>query len=280
MAKPFKLTPHQARQQARDLDTKDQLIAKTQKAMNLVLRDGIEQVYASYVKTGRYKEPNLEKMYGVSESFYREIVKAAVKSCQRQDPKKKLAAIPQGDLPDGPAALDKVLKNRRYWRQVIARSKYLTKKAKQAYLDRLKKQFKKILPILELGDMSPKEVKNKIAEAWNSGKARTETIFRTEATRYFATSQVKYFEGSSLIIGFLFDSVRDTSRTNWCRSRHGLVYRPDTTKLELNTPPCHWNCRSHLIPLVDDKENREMLKDPARDPDKVKVVPLPTGWKN
>lgn len=280
MAKPFALNPRQARQQKRDLAIKDQIVLATQKEMNVVLRDAIEQVYAGFTSTGKFKPPNLDAMDAIGERFYKRVVAAAVKSAQDQSPKKRLAKLPEGELPEGASALDKVLRNRRYWQSIMKRKRALIGKAKTAYLDRLKRQFQKVLPLLESTDLSPREAKKKIAEAWHSGRARTETIFRTETTRYFAKSQVAYFEDNSEIIGFLFDSVRDTSRTGWCQSRHGLVYRPGSELLATNTPPCHWNCRSHLIPLVNDNENRKMLKDPNRDPTHVKVVPLPPGWKS
>ena len=251
-----------------------------QKEMNAVLRGAVDDVYNSFVSTGKFKAPNLDAMDKIGENFYRRVVTAAVKSCQDQRPKKRLAKLPEGKLPDGPSALDKVLRNRRYWQSIMKRKRALIGKAKADYLERLEKQFRRVLPLLEKTDLSPRDAKKKIGEAWGSGRARTETIFRTESTRYFAKSQVAYFEDNSEIIGFLFDSVRDTSRTGWCLSRHGLVYLPGSELLATNTPPCHWNCRSHLIPLVNDAENRKMVQDPKRDPTKVKVVPLPPGWKS
>jgi SPP1 gp7 family putative phage head morphogenesis protein len=280
MPVPFKLNPHQSRVRSRDLQTKERIVQSSVKAMDEILTGAVEDVVAHYQKTGRYKDPDLDRMYEVTEAFYRQVAQAAVTSCKRANPKKKLAAPPDGDLPSGPRALDRVLTDRKYWQRIMKRSRALTGRAKQAYLDRLRKQFKRIMPLLEIGDLTPRAIKKKLAEAWKAPRARAETIFRTESTKYFASAQVKFFEDAPYVIGFLFDSVRDNSRTPICHSRHGLIYRPGTDLLDKNTPALHYNCRSHLIPLVNDPQNMKMLADPKRDPEKVKVVPLPRGWKS
>jgi SPP1 gp7 family putative phage head morphogenesis protein len=246
--------------------------------MDRVLKNAVNDVYTHWRETGKYKDPDLDSMYDVTEKFYRSTVEAAVTSCKRIDPRRKLAAPPDGDLPEGPRALDRVVNNRRYWQRIMRRARALTGRAKTQYLKRLQVQFKRILPLLEIGDMAPREIKAKLAEAWRAPRARAETIFRTETTRYFSKAQVEFFNDNNNIIGFLFDSVRDTSRTSICQTRHGLIYRPGTELLHKNTPACHYNCRSHLIPLVDDPENQKMLADPKRDPTKVRVEPLPPGW--
>jgi SPP1 gp7 family putative phage head morphogenesis protein len=147
------------------------------------------------------------------------------------------------------------------------------------YLRKLGKKFQSILPKLDTNEMTPQEAKTELLEAWDASKSRVELIFRTETTTYFGKTQVAFFNGEPDIIGFLFDSIRDRSRTAWCKTRHGLVYRPNTKLLTENTPSCHWNCRSHLIPLADTPENRKMLEDPNRDPELKKVEPLPPGWR-
>lgn len=241
-----------------------------------------EEIISNWDETKRYKSPTLEGMEKVSEAFYYDLITEAVRTCKEEgrktDPRKRLAQGPTG-LPRNLRSLAQIFRNKKYWPKIMKRSKIMTAKLRESYLKKLQAHFEKLVPQLLSGEMSPAEAKQKMVKAWQTSRARVETIFRTETTTYFSKTQVAYFESDNDIIGFLFDSVRDVSRTDICRSRHGLVYRPGTKLLAENTPACHYKCRSHLLPLADTPENRAMLKDPARDPSKVKVVPLMKGWQ-
>ena len=279
MPSPVKLPPKVARQANRDLDKQDEIVLGARKAMDRVYEAALDQAIAHFMKTGKYKAPDLKGVLPVVQKFYRSTVSAAVDSSETHAPaKKRLAKLPSGDLPEGPRALDRVLTDRRYWQKIMRRARALTERAKKQYLDALEKQFKKIIPLFEIGDLSPGDVKKKISETWKSPAARTETIFRTESTRYFASAQVKYFEGNKNVIGFLFTSVRDTSRTPICKCREGLIYRPGSKELENTTPPLHFNCRSHLIPLINDEANQRLLDQDARNPAGKTLVPVMPGF--
>ena len=274
--KPFRLSSDQARRVKYDLRAKDRLVLEASRKMNDVLRGGIDDVYAHYARTGKYKDPDLSAMDAIFKTFYKKILSAAVSSCERELPKvKRLAAPIDPKLPNGVIAIAKILSPKsRFFKQVMKRAAQLRDSALTNYLQKLRKQFQKVLPLLESTDLSPKQAKQEIAKAWGGsaqidGKnfsPRVETIFRTESTKYFADAQVAYFEDSPDIIGFLFDSVRDTSRTPICKCRHGMILLPGSKELSKNTPPLHYNCRSHLVPLANDHENRKMVQDPQRKP--------------
>lgn len=168
----------------------------------------------------------------------------------------------------------------RRFKGVARRSNAFAKRMREAYLRKLRARFRQIVPRILDGSMTPAEAQARIKETWEVSRSRALNIFQTEVTTYFSEAQEAYYENSGdRIIGYLFDSLRDAARSEWCKSRHGLVYRPNTELLRKNKPSCHWRCRSSLIALADTPDNRRLLEDPARDPNKVRVVPLPRGWK-
>jgi len=161
----------------------------------------------------------------------------------------------------------------------MKRNKAIVDRVRKAYLAKLQRKFRAIVPRLDANAITPAEAKKEMMSAWEASKSRVELIFRTETSTYFGKTQVNFFNSDPQIIGFLFDSVRDAARTEICRSRHGLIFRPRTKLLEQNTPACHYNCRSHLIPLANTPYNRKLLDDPSRDPANHKLAPLPHGWR-
>jgi len=230
--------------------------------------------------TEHFPQPNLHDMFHVSDTFYKDMITSAYKSSEEEISvqKKRMSKLPSG-MPKKLDSLDEIFKDKKYFSKIMSRSKVLTERLQKQYMDKLRRKFDEITPMIRNGDITPKEAKSKMMEAWGASKSRVETIFRTETTTYFAKTQTAFFEGNDDIIGYLFDSVSDASRTEGCRSRHGLVYRPGTKLLRDNTPACHWNCRSELIALANTAGNRRMLLDPQRDPSKRSVAPLPRGWR-
>ncbi len=259
--------------------------------MDRVMQKAIDDLWTNYEKTGQYLEPPLNDMYEVSNDFYHRVIMGAANASQQEkkiinknedvlpkESKKRLSAWPTG-IPRDLASLEKLFRNKINWPVVMKRSKKITDRVRTRYLQKLQRKFKIVIPKLDQGEITPQEAKKELMEAWKATKPRVELIFRTETTTYFGKTQTAYFNGDPDIIGFLFDSIKDTSSTRWCRSRHGIVYRPRTKLLTENTPACHWNCRSHLIPLANTEYNRKMLEDPNRDPELRKVEPLPPGWR-
>lgn len=252
--------------------------------MERVMLKAVDYIIENGMKTGNFHAPSLNEMYMVSEDFYRRVITESFHSAkyekQDMEGRKRLARLPKGALPKSLKDIDQVFKDPKYWKRIMGRSTILTDRLKRQYLEKLKRSFRELMPKINSGTLSPAEAKKAMIETWDSSKARVETIFRTETTKYFAETQVKFFEGDPEILGFLFDSVRDVSRTEICRSRHGLIYKPDSKLLTENSPPCHFNCRSHLIALANTEYNRKLIKEKDRDPERMKVVPLPSGWKS
>lgn len=281
---PFSLTPNRKRIVDRQLRKKESVISTAVRRMDKVMEAAVDELIDRVIEGKDYKDPDLSGMFTVSEKFYRDVMSTGWKCAEEENKqlnsKKRLAKkIPGTKIPNRLDTLEDIFRDRRYWPAVMRRSEIITGRVRREYLRKLRRKFRDVVPRLLAGDWAPQEVKARMREAWKASKPRVETIYRTETTKFFTEVQVKFYDGDDNIIGFLFDSVRDNARTDVCRSRHGLVYRPGTPDLAKNTPPCHYNCRSHLIPLANTPENIRMLKDPRRDPSKRSVKPLPKGWR-
>ena len=280
---PFRLPKGKRAKVNRTLQRKETVVRDASTRMEKTMRAAINQIAEHYQRTGRYADPDLSQMETDGEMFYRAVVTAAFLDAEdlkgRKPGKKRLSKLPFG-IPNSLRSLEQIFRDSRYWPKVLKRNKLLTDKLRKAYLAKLRKKFQTVVPMLTQGFMSVEDVKEKLQEEWQTSRARVETIFRTETTTYFTKTQIAYFKGDDAILGFIFDSIIDKARTPICKSRHGLVYRPDSPLLQKNQPPCHFNCRSHLIPLANTPANRKMLEDPQRDPTIRKVIPLPPGWRN
>lgn len=266
---------------------KDHVINQAVSQMESAMKKAVSLIVDHAMNTGEFHEPPMHEMFNVSEHFYRSVLRSAFQTCEeekaQQKGKRRLAAgpLPTG-LPKTLRDMEKVFRDRRYWPKIMKRSNKLVEGLRKAYLKKLKRKFGDLLPEILAGRVSPEEAKKRMMSAWDATKSRVETVFRTETTKYFAKTQVAYFNNDPEIIGFLFDSIPDKDRTNVCKTRHGLIYRPGTTGktgLDYNTPALHWNCRSHLIALANTPHNRKMLEDPQRDPKRKAVAPLPPRWR-
>lgn len=284
MAKAFQL-PRWRKQQIDDkYRRKTKVVKAAVHEMEAVMSKAVDYIL-EHAKTGEFRAPSLNEMFAVSRDFYRGVVTQAYHSSEyekhAQSGKRRLASINNPKMPKL-KGLEVLFRDRRFWPSLMKRSEKLTERLRRAYLQKLRRKFKDLLPQLMSGELSPENAKKRMMNAWEASKSRVETIFRTETTKYFGETQVAYFKSDPEIIGFLFDSIRDDTRTKICKSRHGLIYRPDSTGktgLAYNTPALHYNCRSHLIALANTPYNRKMMEDPARDPERKSVEPLMPGWK-
>ena len=266
---------------------KAKVIAKVVDAFDAIVLFAIESVILHYKKTGHYAEPTLNGLEMAGEHFYRSVIKESVADAEdqksQQGGKKKLAKAkgPTG-IPNNLRTMEQIFRNPKMWPRIMKRNKSLCDSIRKQYKQKLARKFRDLVPRMMAGDISPDEAKMQMQDDWKASKSRVETIFRTETTNYFAKTQVSFFKNDPDIIGFLYDSIKDSSRTDICRSRHGLIYRQEykgEISIRSNTPALHYNCRSHFIPLTDTPANRKMISDPRRDPAKVKVTPLMPGWR-
>jgi SPP1 gp7 family putative phage head morphogenesis protein len=260
----------------------DRVIAAAMARVNSILETGVDETYSHIQKSETFKEPKLDGLETAMQDFYIHAITegyhSAVAEKALMTKKKRLAAIPKGKIPSLKALVD-LFKDKRLWPSAMKRSKKLTDRLRKSYLGKLRFRFKYLVPEILAGTKTPEEIKNELKLAWKSTKSRVELIFRTETTKYFAETQVTFFQNDEDIIGFLFDSVADSGRTEICRSRHGMVLLPKSKALKLNTPSLHYNCRSHLIALASTNYNRKLMNESLRQPSNRTLAPLPHGWR-
>lgn len=269
---------------------KNRVINKFVIQMEEVLKNAVESVFKTGMITNTFVEPPLVRIGVVLEEFYRDVLTQAFKTSQDEKKiaikkVKKLSKLPEGiprSLPQDLRGLEKLFRDRRLWPMIMKRSKILEDRLRKAYLQKLRRKFNDLMPKIRAGELHPADAKKKMMKVWDASKSRVELIFRTETTKYFGKVQVAFFKGDPDIIGFQFDSIPDKARTDICRCRHGLIFRPDhngKNSITCNTPPCHYNCRSHFIALANTEENVKMVADPRLDPENKKLVDLPKGWR-
>lgn len=108
---------------------------------------------------------------------------------------------------------------------------------------------------------------------------RARTIVETETTRYYNHTRTNVYDQVDSVAGYLFVCVRDAATTKWCKSRGGVVFFKGSDLLNKNKPPCHWNCRSELLPLSRlNPRHRQLLEDRSLWASNRRLVPLPPGW--
>jgi len=94
-------------------------------------------------------------------------------------------------------------------------------------------------------------------------KPRLENIARTESIAAYNQGKMVAYRANPYAEAVQFAAILDTRTTKICQERDGLIMRLDDERMQANTPPLHFQCRSTLVPL--DKWDMEDLQ--ASDPD-------------
>lgn len=68
--------------------------------------------------------------------------------------------------------------------------------------------------------------------------SRAKMIVETETTYYYNKTRKAVFDESPDVSHYLFMAIRDHRTTEWCKTRHGLVYAKDDPLLQAERPPC------------------------------------------
>lgn len=122
-----------------------------------------------------------------------------------------------------------------------------------------------------------------IQKAFAVPRARAKTIVETETTRYYNTTRVNTYNQIDSVVAYLFVAVRDAATTKWCcygkGGRHGVVFFKGSALLSRNCPPCHYNCRSELLPLSRlNPAHRKLLENTTLWAQNRKLTPLLPEW--
>lgn len=161
---------------------------------------------------------------------------------------------------------------------------------KRDYLKKTKEIWRTHSEAFREGDDATQEnVLREIQEAAGGAESRAKTIVRTETTNYYNQTRRKIYDQSDAVTHYLFLAIRDQATTKWCtdkvvdgkRGRHGLVYKKGDPLTAQETPACHWNCRSEMVPLTPyNPRHLQLIEDEELQRRNNKCAPLPKGWRS
>lgn len=205
-------------------------------------------------------------------------------------PPVRMGAYPKGPMPRSLGALMKLWD---LWRKkgvVPPRQKKIIESVKKAYVKKCQEVYIKNSEQFRSGDaFDQQQLIDKINKATKGEYSRNKTIIETETTRYWNQTRRNIYDESKDVTHYLFIAVRDQATTAWCfngkrphargRGRGGLVYAKDDPLLKTETPPCHWNCRSEILPLTPaNPRHQSLIEDKSKSRRSHSCEPLPAGW--
>ncbi len=242
-----------------------------------------EQLLQNLERTGRVKESIVD-----FEDFFMEhlleTTRRAIKVTQQDETEEKIdrrrLAMPRS-LKDLMVLWDQ-------WRKkgkVSKKQKAYAEKVKKAYIKKVQSVWQRYSESFRNGDeVTKEEIANKIRKAAKTVQSRAKTIVNTETTRYYNQTREAIYNQDPDITHYLFMAVRDHATTPWCapgKGRHGIVYEKGSDYLQRERPPCHWNCRSELLPLSPlNPSHRKLIKDKSIQRENRRPTPLPPGWNS
>jgi SPP1 gp7 family putative phage head morphogenesis protein len=164
--------------------------------------------------------------------------------------------------------------------KIPKREQSIAENLKKQYIGKLKEAYKKYGEEFRSGKVyDQEEARIKIQKAAGVAYGRAKTIVNTETTRYYNEARKDFYDDAEGVTHYLFMAIRDSRTTKWCRTRHGIVYEKNSDYLKKETPPCHWNCRSEILPLtISNPRHKKMIEDKSLRRSRRRPAELPEGW--
>lgn len=186
--------------------------------------------------------------------------------------------------PKIPNSLRELMKLYDLWRAkeyIPKRQREFAENVRKAYLKKVQNIWRQHSAEWRAGgDVEKEQIRAKIQEAARTTYSRARTIVDTETTRHYNHARREVYDQSPDVVAYLFLAIRDHATTRWCMTRSGLVYHRGDPRLEKETPPIHWNCRSEILPLTrQNPKHLALIEDSSLDRRNHTCEPLPKGWK-
>lgn len=283
---------HLLRQLLGDAEAEDILrLAKRQDDLELKGRLRLDQVFKDMNERvveslSSWEEIDEREIYDtllnvlVINSF--KVMEDSIKSAEKKIGKRsksELAAPPKGKIPRSLSGLMKMWDDYRNREYIPKRERELAKKIKAAYLKKVREVWLEESHGFRTGKTTKETLTERIQKAAKAPYSRAKMIVETETTRYYNAARKSVYDTSNDVTHYLFIAIRDARTTKWCKSRDGLVYEKGSEYLKRETPPCHWCCRSEIIPLLlIIPSHLKLIHDKSLQRGNRKVVPLPRGW--
>lgn len=234
------------------------------------------QEIAEYIeKTGQapHDTAEIEKFYV---EHYFEVMRESFRSTKRT------TAVPTR-MAKSPRSLKSLMEAWDLWRKTgkaPKKQKAMGDKIKKAYLDKVREVTKEYNDATRSGKIVEKsDLANQIMESSKAERARSNTIVETETTRYWNQTRKNTYDESEDVTHYIFVAIRDMATTKWCKTRDGLVYAKGDPILTKELPPCHWNCRSEVLPLTPlNPRHKKLIDDDSLKRRNHSPEPLPPSW--
>jgi SPP1 gp7 family putative phage head morphogenesis protein len=187
---------------------------------------------------------------------------------------------PRAMVPTNFAELRALWDKFRKKRYIPPRQRSIAERIKKAYLYKVQSAWAKYGEGFRSGETAVRnEAVNAVMKQAMVSYSRAKMIVETETTYYYNKVRRSVFDQSPDVTHYLFMAIRDHRTTEWCKTRHGLVYSKKDPLLKSEQPPIHWNCRSEILPLTElNPTHKAMIDDPSRSRRNHKCKPLPSDW--
>lgn len=247
----------------------------------------IREIFEHIQANGELPEslPDVFTLFYVEHSFHamqKGFEVAGAMTEQAQTPPERRLAVASGRVrvPRSLRELMILWDHFRKKKQVPPRQKKLAEKVRSAYLKKVQQVWKENAGKFRNGTVADQyEVREALRQAADTTFSRAKMIVETETTYFYNQARKEVYDQSPDVTHYLFVAIRDAATTAWCKTRNGVVYTKGTVVFEQEVPPCHWNCRSEILPLTPQNprhlaliNSTHMLRQ-NRHP-----APLPPGW--
>lgn len=192
----------------------------------------------------------------------------------------KLTAPPKLTVPKSLKEIRRLWDEYRKWKRLPPRVKKHADAIKKAYLKQVQSVWEKNSRDFRQGKTAEKAPAiAAMMDQANIGFTRGKMIVQTETTFFYNQVRREIYDQADGVTHYLFVALRDHATTPWCKTRQHLVYAKGDPLLDDETPPCHWNCRSELLPLTPSNPNHlRLIKDKGKARRNNKPEPLPPEW--
>lgn len=277
------LEPEEVRSLVRFASQQDHLEATWQLKLNSFFNKVDREVARYLFETGRLPDDIRFDDFFTDHAFH--VMKQAIVIAnggreEKAAPPRLSAKPPKGRIPTSLREL-MVLWDR--WRtkgEIPPRTKKIADRVKKAYLQKVQSIWLTYSSDFREGaEYSLKSVTDAVRKASKSQRSRSKMIVETETTYYYNKTRRDIYDKSDDVTHYLFVAIRDFRTTKWCKTRQGLVYAKTDPLLQDETPPCHWNCRSELLPLTpDNPRHKKLIENRSLWRRNNSPEPLPQGW--
>lgn len=259
-------------------DQQERIEFQWRKRMRAQIAETLKAVLADSRKKQKLSFAKVDFSYFLMLHRY-EVMKAGILSTRHTTP------VRLTQLSKDPAA-DSLAKLRRWWDRYRKSGVLSPDEAKHAkiirkkFLEKIQDAWKRAGDDFLSGDVATQEIAvNYIQQEAQVVFSRAKMIVETETTRYFNKARREVYDQSPDVTHYLFMAIRDHRTTEWCRDRHGLVYKKGDPLLDEETPPIHWYCRSEMLPLTMQNANHKAIILDLNRARRLHVCkPLPPGW--